>query len=588
MSRRDTLVAGLLAVGLAVWLFPLARLGADPHHDGVMLKPALDVLSGQVLFRDTFSQYGALTTYLQVLALWIQPDLLSLRLLTVGAYAVALFFLYAAWRLVLPRTLAIVSCGLFILFIPGYEKNWMDQYWMLLPWSSVYALMFQSIALYALLNVLRGEQAERWGFMLGLACAGVFWCRQPVGIIMTGCLVVIWLALHWTGWAPAGLSKRSTLAAILGGFVTVWALLLGGICLSGAASEWWYQNFVWPRNFARLGSHNYWGFASQLFLHPSTGAGLLLLLFAVTAPGLGKRLGARFPPRLVLAYYACLGLALVWQHERVLQMLALRPGGWSTLIPVVVLLQAGGSLWLGFARRTVPKTTEYYLVASLAALSLGSLVQYYPVPDPWHIMWSLGPVFGLMILAFWRWSGWPAYAVAIGFTVAFLPSIHLKLQSVQQALSEPRVTLEHPRTLRGMKVSPAFAQNIDRIMAVLDPILTLQPEIPCALIGSDPLFLCLTPNRTNPVPYYVTWTGLADDEVKQRRWAYIQDVRPLLFLLQADWVAAGDFYRRAHYVPLLYLPEVALELAVPQEIADALGVTTYGAPKKDNAEGSPP
>ena len=65
MPRRDALVAGLLAVVLAVLLWPMASLGVDPHHDGIMLKPALDVLSGQVLFRDTFTQYGALTTYLQ-------------------------------------------------------------------------------------------------------------------------------------------------------------------------------------------------------------------------------------------------------------------------------------------------------------------------------------------------------------------------------------------------------------------------------------------------------------------------------------------------------------------------------------------
>ena len=180
MHRRDALVAGLLAACLVILLVPLASMGVDPHHDGVMLKPALDVLSGQVLFRDTFTQYGALTTYLQVLALWIQPSLLSLRLLTLVAYALTLFFLYAGWRLILPRSLTVFACGLFVLFIPVYEKDWLGQYWMLLPWSSVYAMMFQSLGLYALFRVIRGEQPLRWGLILGVACACVFWCRQPV------------------------------------------------------------------------------------------------------------------------------------------------------------------------------------------------------------------------------------------------------------------------------------------------------------------------------------------------------------------------------------------------------------------------
>jgi hypothetical protein len=36
---------------------PFAPLEIDAH-DGVMLKPAMDVLSGHVLFRDTVSPYG--------------------------------------------------------------------------------------------------------------------------------------------------------------------------------------------------------------------------------------------------------------------------------------------------------------------------------------------------------------------------------------------------------------------------------------------------------------------------------------------------------------------------------------------------
>ena len=46
MNRRDILTASLLAAGLTAILVPFARIGVDPHHDGVMLKPALDVLSG--------------------------------------------------------------------------------------------------------------------------------------------------------------------------------------------------------------------------------------------------------------------------------------------------------------------------------------------------------------------------------------------------------------------------------------------------------------------------------------------------------------------------------------------------------------
>ena len=578
MNRRDILVAVLLSAVLVALLAPFARLGVDMHHDGIMLKPALDVLSWQVLFRDTFMQYGALSCYLQVLALWIAPTLLSLRFLTVGAYGVTLFFLYASWRFILPRSLAIISCGLFILFVPCYEKNWLDQYWIFLPWSSVFAMLFQSLGLYALFRVIRGEQTERWGVVLGLACACAFWCRQPVGLVMSGCVVAVWLALNWTNWTPPGSSKRATLCGIIGGFMAVNTLLLGGIWLSGAGPEWWYQNFVWPRKWA-LGSVNvHWKTFITVFVHPSAGAGLLFLLLAAAAPGLLKRLRINPSFRSKTVYYLCLGGVLAWQHERVLQVLALRDGGWTALLPVVVLLQAAISLVQAFAARGVTKTTEFYLVATLAALSLGSLLQYYPVPDGLHISWSLAPVFGLAVFVFWRWLDWPAAVVAVVLTTALLPSLFARVQSARQALAQPTVTLTHPSVLRGMKVPPEQARRLGLIADCVDRVLREQSDIPSALIGDDAMFLCFTNNQANPSPYFVTWAGLADNADNLKRWSYIQRVRPLMIFHRAQWEAVNDFYRSARYVPLLYVPEEALEIAVPQEVSDAMGVTVYSAP----------
>lgn len=579
MSKREALVATLLSAGLLAWLAPFASLGVDMHHDGIILKPALDVLSGQVLFRDTFSQYGSLSCYLQVVALWLQPSLLSVRFMMVGAYALALFFLYASWRLILPRSLTVLSGALFILFIPAYEKNWLDQYWMLLPWSSVFALMFQGAGLYALFRVVRGEQPLRWGLILGAVSACVFWCRQPVGITMIGSLVVIWLALHWTGWRPAGRPARPVFFAITGGFVVVNALLLGRIVLSGALPEWWYQNFTWPRKWVLESVNVRWHDFVTVFVHPAEGAGLLLLLLAAAGPGLVKRFRPDLPARGGAWYYGCLGLVLIWQHDWLLHVLALREGGWTALLPLLVLFQLGHSFAGAFAGRNAGKTIEYYLVASLAVFSLASLPQYYPVPDSWHILWSLGPAFGLIVFVLWRWSGWPAPVLALVLAAAFLPSVWVKARSARTALGRPMVKLAEPAVLRGMEVPPAQARTIGQIMAVVQPVLQLQPDIPTALIGNDALYLCFGHNRTNPSPYFVTWIGLADNAENERHWANIQRVRPLLFLHKARWEAVGDFYRRARYVPLLYLPEDALEIAVPQELADALGVSAYGAAK---------
>lgn len=577
MNRRDAFFAGSLSLSLVALLVPFARLGVDLHHDGVMLKPALDVLSGQTLFRDTFSQYGALTCYLQVVALWFQPTLLSIRLLTVAAYGVTLFFLYASWRLILPRSLTILACALFILFIPSYEQDWLNKYWLLLPWSSVFALMFQSVGLYALFRVIRDESPGQWGLVLGLACAGVFWCRQPVGVMMFGSIAVVWLGLHWTNWAPANRSKRSILVAIIGGFVAVNAVFLSSILISGAVPEWWYQNFIWPRKWMLDDTQVNSKAIFQLYVHLAAGAGLLALLMAAALPALLRRFRPNLSGRSITIYYFCLAGVLLWQHERVLQLLALREGGWTALFPFVVLLQVVSSIMLWVTRRHQPTITESHLIAALAVVSLGALPQYYPVADPWHIFWALAPAFGLVVRVVWQWVGGPALAVAIALTIAFLPAVWARAQSTARALARPGVTLDRPPILHGMKVPPEQARRLGLVTDSLDQILRYQPDIPSALFGNDPLYLCFTNNHFNVSPYYVTWIGLSDQEAQQQRWNQIQRVRPLIFLHQAKWGAVDDFYRRSGYIPMLYIAEENLEIAVPRELADKMGRSAYGA-----------
>jgi len=257
-------------------------------------------------------------------------------------------------------------------------------------------------------------------------------------------------------------------------------------------------------------------------------------------------------------------------------VLALRDGGWTALLPAIVV----GYSILSIARSITiraDRPTEFFLVASLAAVSLGSLVQYYPVPDSWHIIWSLAPAFGLVVFVCWRGLGWPAPVVALVLTAALLPSVYEKIRSAQALLARPLVTLTTPAVLRGMKVAPEQAKNYGRIADALAPILAHQPDLPAALIGNDALFLCFVANRAKPSPYYVTWMGLADNADNVKRWGYIQSVRPLMFLHKARWAAVDDFYRRARYIPFLYLPEEALEIALPQELADTMGLKPYGA-----------
>ena len=58
--KTDFALCALIAgITFAVTLY-FGLYGCDPHHDGVMFEAALKVAHGAVLFRDTFTQYGAL------------------------------------------------------------------------------------------------------------------------------------------------------------------------------------------------------------------------------------------------------------------------------------------------------------------------------------------------------------------------------------------------------------------------------------------------------------------------------------------------------------------------------------------------
>jgi hypothetical protein len=198
------------------------------------------------------------------------------------------------------------------------------------------------------------------------------------------------------------------------------------------------------------------------------------------------------------------------------------------------------------------------------------------VPDSWHVFWALGPAFGLCVYAVWRWSGAPVHVITLLVIAALVPSAWTKVRLARELLAQPSVTLERPAVLRGMRVPPQKAAAYAQILGVLDPIQQHQPGIRVVLTGNDALYLCFANNRTNPSPYFVTWLGLAHAEASQARWNYIERFRPLMILHQANWPAVNDFYRRARYVPLLYVADEALEIAVPQELADAMGLKAYG------------
>ena len=106
----------LIFVCTFIFFTVFARMGIDPHHDGVMLIPALRVAEGGVVFRDVFCQYGLLVPLLQGTAVALfGGELLVIRMLTVLFYSGSAVLLDLLWRRYLPSKISWLTAVLFCL-----------------------------------------------------------------------------------------------------------------------------------------------------------------------------------------------------------------------------------------------------------------------------------------------------------------------------------------------------------------------------------------------------------------------------------------------------------------------------------------
>ena len=529
MAKTDTWIAVLLSLIAGVIFYPFARIGLDPHHDGIMLKPALDVLAGQVLYRDTFSQYGPLTTYLQALALAVQPTLLSLRVLSVLANAVSLFFLYLAWRVLLPRSLSLVASLLFVI-----HAQFFDPMFPLIPWSSVLALFPQSVAIFSLMRIVAGPPHAVWPWLLGLACACTVWCRLPVGIILTLSVGTIATALHFTGWREYAPFTRKLWLKAGAAFCGVSVLMFGYLADQGALAAGWEQTILWPRRWAlEYNSVIFW-INAQAFIYPREAWVLIATLLVSFLPAILRRIRPGLPGWVDFAWLAILsGIYLGFARPWVAPALGLFLGGWNAAVLLAIGLQAilvvGRALRRPAGAGGLPDR-EYYSSATLAGLALGSAWQIYPLPEPNHLYWALAPGLGVLVYCCHRWLRLSAVGCSLALLVLLIPGTYSKYRWGTYTLNLPAVTLVNPPVLRGMRVNPPLAAALERSYAVIQPLLQKNPDQQVILYGDDALYLAWFNNRENPSPYYVNWRNLASPADQQKRLDYLFRTKPVVLL----------------------------------------------------------
>ena len=329
-KKRIFSLAVFLVTVLWFAVFAVARI--DMHHDAVMLKPAIDVAAGKIIFRDTFCQYGALAVWLQALAVKLfGGELIVIQLLTVLFYGGIAVLSDLVFRRFLSFPFRLVNLGLFWGMAPFYVVPFH-------PWSSVYALFFMLLSTEFLLRFL---DRERWFFpaLAGVSAACAFLARHPCGVVsfLAGAAALALSSCYLR-------SKWRHLGFFAAGFVALLTLFSLYLSLAGAWSDYIRQCFGFVGGFAFERGGGSWGEMTGRFFPVFDG----LFPFDV--------------------FYSFLPL---------------------------VCVAAGVAAFLRMTRDEVParRRTVGFLTVVLAALA--SWHQYYPVPCVRHLYWAAIPMFGV-------------------------------------------------------------------------------------------------------------------------------------------------------------------------------------------------
>ncbi len=315
-------------------------IGIDARHDGAMLKPALDVSRGLMLFRDSLTTYGALATLMQAGALMLFGRyLVTLKLLSAAFYGGIAVLQYLIYKRVLPGSMAFITVILWLFLAPYF-------FWPFLIWSSVYAQFFQLVAVYLLILWL---EHKRMSYLIsaGVATACVFYTRQTVGVFTAFGIIAFFIILA----IARKLSLKQTvndIAGLMSGIIAVALLITVWLAANHSIPDWWKQSFV-------LGT---------LLATQFNSIGDLLNLLKITFFPLSNPIFVTSPVEL-------------W-----------------VLLPVtsvIVFVQ-----YCFFRKKGNQNHVSYVLLLTLVALA--SWTQYYPMIDYRHIYWGSTPMFGVLAL----------------------------------------------------------------------------------------------------------------------------------------------------------------------------------------------
>ncbi len=487
-QKAEAVTSFALFFTVLFWFGFWAHIGVDAHHDGILLKPALDVASGKMLFRDTFTQYGALTTLLQA---WVcelfGAKLMVIRWLTVFFYAGSSVLVWRISRPLLAGWFRIIPILLIFTQAPFY-------FWTFHSWSSVYALFFLLLTC-RLLQIGLEKKCSGWfWFLIGCVSILGFWCRQPLGLVFPAAGTVV-LASHWRfhdSWTET--TKKLVL------------FLLGALGISAVFLIWIIQNHALIPFF-----HQSLGFAFDFVASRSQA-------MTATSAQCGRMYG-------ILDFCSKLSWIFIFRNY------------FYGSITVIVIGIFGILLYKGFRYKNLPFL--YWQLLPVVLLSGMSLHQYYPVPCIRHCYWAafpafvlfgwgiqqglhplnvgtkslgkIGKIFGFLLIGIAVFCTWKNY------------STNDRCFSTMKSISELQEleVYRRPGVLEGVWMLPWEVRFWDDLYDGVEKIPESQRNEMVVNTTINAFYSLIFPNQTNWHPMYVNWGNGVDPRYSDKMYTLI-------------------------------------------------------------------
>jgi 4-amino-4-deoxy-L-arabinose transferase-like glycosyltransferase len=436
----------------------------DPHHDGIMFKPALDVSTGSMLFRDTFTQYGALTTIIQAASLAIFGKyLITIKFVTVFFYGLISIFLYLIFKRILPKVLVFTVLIIWIFLAPFYILTF-------LPWSSVYALFFQLLGVWFLLIAFENKLCKLI-FIAGASISLAFWCRQPVGILTFVAVIAYFVYLFISKQINTLVLKKYIFLFLIGNLL-IGIIFFTWLVANHALIDWWKQSILLPILWA-MGQHAPLSIANSV-INTSEVSGIGIAIS--NDRGIYIINSGIFPYLVRIIIY-----------------------GWPLLLTWIFI-----------------KNSKRPFIVLLVFVSLVSGFQIFPAHDIRHCYWGFTPMLGLIALLIFQLvndyfvhnfkiSGKVIEYLSIFiFLLIFSPLFNIYMKEGLKKINTKYLLVEQPAVLKNMRLTKDEVLFYKDIYQKIEDYFSDCPKGNVITRG-DALYLTFDTKIKNFHPMYVNW-----------------------------------------------------------------------------------